>query len=35
MTPVFFDTNVLLAMIGGAAEPAIERWYDAPPPESV
>ena len=29
------DTNVLSAMLRSAGEPAVERWFDAQPPESV
>jgi hypothetical protein len=29
------DTNVLSAMMRIAVEPAVERWFDAQPPESV
>jgi len=29
------DTNVLSAMMRSAGEPAVERWFDAQPPESV
>jgi predicted nucleic acid-binding protein/plasmid stability protein len=32
---ILVDTNVLSAMIRVAAEPTVERWFDAQPPESV
>ena len=32
---IFVDTSVLLAMMRVAVEPAVERWFDAQPPESV
>lgn len=32
---ILLDTNVLSAMMGSADEPAVERWFDAQPPESV
>jgi toxin FitB len=32
---ILVDTNVLSAMMRVAVEPAIERWFDAQPPESV
>ena len=32
---ILVDTNVLSAMMRAAVEPAVERWFDAQPPESV
>src|SRR5271169_6676010 len=32
---ILVDTNVLSAMMRVAVEPAVERWFDAQPPESV
>jgi toxin FitB len=32
---ILVDTNVLSAMMRASAEPAVERWFDAQPPESV
>ena len=32
---ILVDTNVLSAMMRVAAEPAVEQWFDAQPPESV
>ena len=32
---ILLDTNVLLAMMRVADEPAVERWLDAQPPESI
>ena len=32
---ILLDTNVLSAMMRAASEPAVERWLDAQPPESV
>lgn len=32
---ILLDTNVLSAMMRAAVEPAVERWLDAQPPESV
>jgi predicted nucleic acid-binding protein len=32
---ILVDTNVLSAMMRVAVEPAIERWFDAQPPESI
>jgi predicted nucleic acid-binding protein len=32
---ILLDTNVLSAMMRVAGEPAVERWFDAQPPESV
>jgi len=32
---ILVDTNVLSAMMRVAAEPAVERWFDAQPPQSV
>ena len=32
---ILLDTNVLSAMMRAANEPAVERWLDAQPPESV
>ena len=32
---IILDTNVLSAMMRAADEPAVERWFDAQPTESV
>ena len=32
---ILVDTSVLSAMMRAAVEPAVERWFDAQPPESV
>jgi toxin FitB len=32
---ILVDTNVLSAMMRVTVEPAVERWFGAPPPESV
>jgi toxin FitB len=32
---ILVDTNVLSAMMRVAIEPAVERWFDTQPPESV
>src|SRR4029077_12409406 len=32
---ILVDTTVLSAMMRVAVEPAVERWFDAQPPESV
>jgi predicted nucleic acid-binding protein len=32
---ILVDTNVLSAMMLVSVEPAVERWFDAQPPESV
>jgi hypothetical protein len=32
---ILLDTNVLSAMMRVTGEPAVERWFDAQPPESV
>jgi predicted nucleic acid-binding protein len=32
---ILIDTNVLSAMMRVAGEPAVERWFDAQPPESI
>jgi hypothetical protein len=32
---ILLDTNVLSAMMRAAGEPAVERWFDAQPAESV
>jgi predicted nucleic acid-binding protein len=32
---ILVDTNVLSAMMRVSGEPAVERWFDAQPPESV
>jgi predicted nucleic acid-binding protein len=32
---ILVDTNVLSAMMRVAAEPVVEQWFDAQPPESV
>jgi toxin FitB len=32
---ILVDTNVLSAMMRVSVEPAVERWFDAQPPESV
>ena len=32
---ILVDTNVLSAMMRVAVEPAVERWFDAQPPESI
>jgi toxin FitB len=32
---ILVDTNVLSAMMRVADEPAVERWFDAQPPESM
>ena len=32
---ILIDTNVLSAMMRVADEPAVERWFDAQPPDSV
>jgi predicted nucleic acid-binding protein len=32
---ILIDTNVLSAMMRVSGEPAVERWFDAQPPESV
>src|SRR5438132_9271856 len=32
---ILLDTNVLSGMMRAAAEPIVERWLDAQPPESV
>ena len=32
---ILVDTNVLSAMMRAAVEPAVERWFDAQPPESI
>src|SRR5207249_7769927 len=32
---ILVDTNVLSAMMRIATEPAVERWFDAQPPESI
>lgn len=32
---ILVDTDVLSAMMRAAAEPTVERWFDAQPPESV
>jgi toxin FitB len=32
---ILIDTNVLSAMMRVAGEPAVERWFDAQPPDSV
>ena len=32
---ILVDTNVLSAMMRVAADPAVEHWFDAQPPESV
>jgi predicted nucleic acid-binding protein len=32
---ILVDTNVLSAMMRITVEPAVERWFDAQPPESV
>ena len=32
---ILLDTNVLSAMMQVSVEPAVERWFDAQPPESL
>ena len=32
---ILVDTNVLSAMMRVADEPAVERWFDAQPPEAI
>jgi len=32
---ILVDTNVLSSMMRAEVEPAVERWFDAQPPESV
>src|SRR6266481_1495748 len=32
---ILVDTNVLSAMMRVSVEPAVERWFDAQPPESI
>ncbi len=32
---ILLDTNVLSAMMRAVVEPAVERWFDEQPPESV
>lgn len=32
---ILVDTNVLSAMMRVAVEPAVERWFDSQPPDSV